>query len=82
MNWDHPKARVYDHLHQAGEITQDFADVIDSIPECKLQQIYYDGSWDLVFPGTVTVIVKNISQVLLILHAVGIEVEWPKNGVF
>ena len=79
MNWDMPKARIYDYLHQPGEITQDFADVVNTFPGCELQKIYANGSWDLVCPNTVSFIVNSISQVLLVLHACDIEIDWPKK---
>lgn len=76
------KAAIYDHLHQPGEITQEFADVVNCVHGSYLRRPHKqenDDEWFLLI-GNSRSLVTTISQVLLILHAFGVEIEWPKSG--
>ena len=79
MRCDSKIIAKWNQLHQPGDITQEFADAVDVIDECKLMQVYKSGAWDLQTPWIVTAVVTTISEVLLILHAYGIDVDWPRK---
>jgi len=79
---DRRKVEHYDHLHQPGEITQEFADAVRKTERAFIGSNGV-GEWWLQPRHREIVLcditVSSISQVLLILHAYGIEIEWPRK---
>ena len=71
----------WNHLHQPGDITQEFAAAVREHDNVNL--FNGDGEWILHFNDATAVqcgcAVATIQQTLLILHAYGIEVEWPRK---
>jgi hypothetical protein len=74
--------RKWDHLHQPGEITQEFADAVNHLRGVDLTGDGDGAEWLLTIGWDASqseICVATISNVLLHLHACGISVEWPRE---
>jgi hypothetical protein len=73
-------AAQWNHLHQPGEITQEFAYAVSDIPGVTLLKFgWLAEKYKLRVRMDSESYVTTIYQVLLILHAFGIEVDWPRT---